>query len=72
MKRQLAGILLLALFASSAQAALLSRLSGAAYYDDVLNITWRADANLADTNRFGVAGIASAGRMSWDTALPHG
>jgi hypothetical protein len=52
----------------SAHAALLSRAGGQAYYDDVLNITWLADANLADTNDFGVAGINANGTMSWNTA----
>ncbi|NCF63588.1 MAG: DUF1566 domain-containing protein [Gammaproteobacteria bacterium] len=44
MKRIL-GLLLLFVFASS-DAALVSRLGGQAYYDDVLNITWTADANI--------------------------
>lgn len=44
-----------------------------AYYDDVLNITWLADANLALTRDFGVPGICteldcptSPGAMTWD------
>jgi hypothetical protein len=48
----------------TAQAALLGRAALTpggtdyqAYYDDRLNITWLADANLAATNTFGVAGI---------------
>jgi hypothetical protein len=53
---------------ASAEAALVSRLSGAAYYDDVLDITWLADANLADTNDFGVLGINADGSMSWTKA----
>ncbi len=40
-----------------------------AYYDDVLDVTWLADANLAATNTFGVAGIFSNGTMSWDKAI---
>jgi hypothetical protein len=67
MKRILSGLLLLLSF-GSAHAALLSRAGGQAYYDDVLNITWLADANLADTNDFGVAGINANGTMSWNTA----
>jgi hypothetical protein len=59
---------LLLLLAGTANAALLSRLSGAAYYDDVLNITWLADANLADTNAFGVTGINANGSMTWAKA----
>jgi hypothetical protein len=68
MKRTMSGLLVLLLACGSAQAALLSRAGGQAYYDDVLNITWLANANLADTNDFGVAGIAADGRMNWNTA----
>ena len=50
-----------------AQATLISRLAGQAYYDDVLDITWLQNANLAGTETFGVAGI-SGGRMNWNTA----
>lgn len=47
-----------------------------AWYDTALNITWLANANLAATNTFGVAGISTSppngagetGRMTWDTA----
>lgn len=38
------------------------------YYDTALNITWLANANLAASNSFGVAGIDAFGRMSWATA----
>lgn len=57
-------------FAASANAALYSRLNGQAVYDSDLNITWLADANLAATNTFGVAGIGtySPGGMNWITA----
>jgi PEP-CTERM motif len=51
-----------------AHAALLSRLGGQAYYDDVLDITWLADANLAATNTFGAFNIEPDGSMSWQTA----
>ena len=37
-------------------------------YDDVLQVYWLENANLADTNTFGVSGIASSGLMSWDKA----
>ncbi len=57
------------------QAALVGRLetlpgSGVyqAYYDTVLDITWLANANLAVTNTFGVAGINADGTMNWNTA----
>lgn len=36
-------------------------------YDDVLDLTWLADANLAGTMDFGVSGIGSDG-MDWSTA----
>ena len=39
-----------------------------ALYDDVLDITWLADASLGATNNFGVNGISPFGRMSWYTA----
>jgi hypothetical protein len=54
------------LLGPSANAALVSRLSGQAYYDTVLDITWLADANLAATNTFGVGGAGST--MTWDVA----
>lgn len=68
MKRTLSGMLLLLLTFASANAALISRAGGQAYYDDVLNITWLTNANLADSNDFGVAGIAANGSMTWDKA----
>ena len=39
-----------------------------AVYDDDLDISWVANANLADTMNFGVTGINSLGRMDWDKA----
>lgn len=51
----------------SAQAALVDR-GGGVIYDDVLNINWLKDANLAATNTFGVSGIPTTGLMDWDTA----
>ncbi len=68
----------LMLVGSSAHAALLSRASGQAWYDTVLDVTWVADANLAVTNTFGLAKgtgpnpaagkIGTTGLMSWSTA----
>lgn len=59
----------IALLAStSAHAALISRLGGQAIYDTDLNITWIADANLAQTQTFGVAGISDYGQMNWYAA----
>jgi len=55
-------------FIAPAQAALLSRLDGLAYYDDVLDITWLTDANFAVSNNFGVSGIGAGGTMDWVTA----
>lgn len=37
-------------------------------YDDVLNITWLANARLAETITFGLAGIGDLGQMDWSTA----
>jgi hypothetical protein len=59
--------------AVSADAALVSRLNGAAVYDTDLNITWIADTNLAASNNFGVtSGIiltgSAAGQMNWNAA----
>jgi hypothetical protein len=63
-----AALAALAMMSTSAHAALLSRASGAAYYDDVLDITWLADANLVASNTFGVTGIDPAGYMTWAEA----
>ena len=45
--------LLLALTAGTANAALISRLGGAAAYDDVLDITWITNAGLSGLNTWG-------------------
>lgn len=59
----------LGLTAATANAALISRLSGAAVYDTDLNLTWLANADLAFSNTFGVSGIAPInGSMSWNVA----
>lgn len=68
-----AGLALLLSATTSSQAALVSRLNGAAVYDTDLNITWLADANLAASNNFGVtSGIilsgSAAGQMNWNVA----
>ena len=55
MKAHLLGAVCACLFAlitASANAALISRLDGQAYYDDVLDVTWLADANYAETSGF--------------------
>lgn len=40
-----------------------------AVYDDVLDITWLADANLAASNSFGVSTLDPNGNMFWSTGL---
>jgi hypothetical protein len=40
------------LVATAANATLISRAGGAAYYDDLLDITWLADANYAHTSAY--------------------
>jgi len=56
-----AGLLLAA--SGAANAALVSRLGGLAYYDTVANVTWLADANYAKTS-----GYSATGAMDWSTA----
>jgi len=72
MKKFLLGTLSAGLFSivisTSANAALVTRLGGLAVYDTDFDITWIADANLADTNAFGVAGINANGTMVWAKA----
>lgn len=51
--------LLLLSLTQTTRAALLS--FGDVVYDSNTNLTWLADANLAATNTFGVAGINSTG-----------
>ena len=48
-------------------AALVSRLGGQAVYDTELNVTLIADANLAESNTFG---ITANGAMSWSSGKP--
>ena len=68
-------VLFLLLFQGVSDAALLGRLpltpggtDYQAYYDNTLNVTWLANANLAATQNFGVAGVAPSGAMNWTTA----
>ncbi len=65
-----AGVLGLGISAA-ADAALVDR-GGGLIFDDDLNITWQANANLAATNTFGVSGISTsgvnAGIVDWPTA----
>lgn len=62
--------IVLAFFSLNANAALIGVLPATingtdyqAYYDDVANLTWLADANAAQTN-----GFDGDGRMNWNTA----
>ena len=48
---------------ASANAALVERLGGLAYYDDVADLTWLADANYAQTS-----GYDADGMMTWADA----
>ncbi len=70
MNKQLRVLTLIATvgFSGAANAALVSRLGGAAVYDTDFDITWLVDANLAASNTFGVSGIAGSGIMNWGTA----
>ncbi len=57
-----AGLISLAIV-GTANAALVSRLGGLAYYDTDADLTWLADANYAQTS-----GYDADGRMSWQAA----
>ncbi len=57
-----AGLISLGLV-GSADAALVSRLGGMAYYDDVADLTWLADANYAQTSGYDADGL-----MTWQAA----
>lgn len=60
--------LTLLLIAGSANAALISRASGQAYYDTVLNITWLANAGAADGSSFDDGFSTTDGLMTWSAA----
>lgn len=64
MQRILFGLLWLALAGNSANAALVSRSAGLAYYDTATNLTWVADANLAKTSGYDADGL-----MTWTQSL---
>lgn len=67
-------LFLVFLWAGPANAELLERADGAAYYDTVLGITWLADTNLAATESFGLevennpGHLWTTGVMDWSTA----
>ncbi len=60
-----AAVLLLSGLAPTAQATLISRMGGLAYYDTVLDITWAADANINGTDTW-------ANQMAWAAGLTLG
>lgn len=62
--------------ATTTNAALVGRLAATpggtdyqAYYDDVANLTWLADARLAASNTFGITDISNPGSMTWFKAI---
>ena len=82
MKAKIVGgmLFLLSLFSAGASATdtLISELNGQVVYDQTTNLSWIADANLANTSTFGLAtappytyvpsAINTNGAMTWDTA----
>ena len=54
-------------FSGPANSTLWDR-GGGLIYDDVLNVTWHQNVNLAKIKNFGVSGINSDGKMSWYAA----
>jgi hypothetical protein len=51
-----------------AEASLVASEDGETVYDTVNDVTWLANANLAQIRSFGVSGINPNGSMSWTTA----
>ena len=66
--RILSTMILLICFTSTANATLISRLGGQAFYDDVLDITWLADVNTAAGSVFDDGSSSTDGRMTWASA----
>lgn len=64
-----AGLALLAA-GTSAQAALLSRAGGQAVYDTDLDLTWVADANLAQTSGYDSEGVRGTCTSAQATNTP--
>lgn len=64
MQRKFFGTFLLVLACGSANAALVSRAGGLAYYDTATDLTWVADANLAQTSGYDADGL-----MTWSAAV---
>ena len=57
--------ILFAFMSVSANAALISRLGGLAYYDDVADLTWLADANAGAGSAFDDGNSTTDGFMTW-------
>lgn len=53
---------------TSANSALVSRLGGLAYYDDVADLTWLTDANAGAGSAFDDGGSTTDGAMTWSNA----
>ncbi len=77
--KTLSTLILTLCLTSTANATLFTRLGGDALYDDVLDITWLSNANLALTNQFGLTlstntfddtanTVGNTGLMTWDNA----
>lgn len=63
----------LAMVSFSADAALVSRLGGLAYYDDVADLTWLADANYAQTSGYDADGAMTfSAANAWAAGLDVG
>ena len=66
-------ILAIMFISSLANAGLISRLGGLAYYDDVADLTWLADANYAKTSGYSIDGSMSwVDANSWAASLSVG
>lgn len=65
MKTTIRGVLCASavILSTGANAALVERLGGQAYYDDVADLTWLADANYAQTSGYDTDGV-----MTWESA----
>ena len=57
------------LYATTANANLVSALGGQVVNDTDLNITWLANANLANTQNFGIISSYPNGSMEWGAAV---
>jgi hypothetical protein len=68
LQKSLTGMVLFMLISSPADAVLVSRLSGAAYDDTVLYITWLADANAGAGSIYDGGSNTTDGSMTWASA----